>query len=89
MLVRQELPLPCLLRLWDTYFADSADSIELHMFLCLAILGACKEALIECEYSELKGFLWHLPDMDMDQILVQASNLQKQVAAAWSTVSDT
>jgi hypothetical protein len=56
------------------------------MFVCLAILGRCKEALIECEYSELKGFLRHLPTMEMDQLLVQASNLQKQVAVAWATV---
>ena len=33
-----------------------------------AILMSCKEALMEFEYSELRGFLRHLPKLDMDQV---------------------
>lgn len=66
-LLAKELPMDCLLRLWDTYFS-SAEGLGLHLYTMLAILVNFSEELIELEYSELKGFLQHLPEMDMDQV---------------------
>jgi hypothetical protein len=33
-LLANELPLECVLRLWDTYFAG-ADGFDLHMYVCI------------------------------------------------------
>eukprot|EP01117_Protostelium_nocturnum_P014105 TRINITY_DN5323_c0_g1_i3.p1 TRINITY_DN5323_c0_g1~~TRINITY_DN5323_c0_g1_i3.p1 ORF type:complete len:265 (-),score=45.94 TRINITY_DN5323_c0_g1_i3:380-1174(-) len=64
-LFSRELPLECVLRLWDTYFSDGFD---LHIYVCIAILVNCAEELQELEISELKGLLQHLPVMDMDLV---------------------
>ncbi|KAJ3191108.1 hypothetical protein HK101_008087, partial [Irineochytrium annulatum] len=61
----RELPLECLLRLWDTYFA-SEDGLSLHLYLCLAILRSQKENLEDLEQSEIHAVLLRLPFMDMD-----------------------
>jgi len=80
-LLSKELPLDCVLRLWDTYFAtDAEQSFELHMYVCLAILDNCHEHLLELgDSSEIKGYLQHLPKMDMNKILTQANNLREEV----------
>lgn len=57
----------CVLRLWDTYLS-SAEGLALHLYTMLAILVNFSEELMELEHSELKGFLQHLPEMDMDQV---------------------
>jgi hypothetical protein len=77
-LLAKELPLNCVLRLWDTYFSCE-DGFRLHLFVCLAILANFNEDLMELEHSELKGFLQHLPDMDMDQIIAQAYNIREDL----------
>jgi len=79
-LLSRELPLDCVLRLWDTYFAIDSEKFELHMYVCLAILENCHEHLLEMsDSSEIKGFLQHLPKMDMDKILTQATNIREEV----------
>eukprot|EP00123_Amoebidium_parasiticum_P020520 comp5153_c0_seq1/m.1212 comp5153_c0_seq1/g.1212 ORF comp5153_c0_seq1/g.1212 comp5153_c0_seq1/m.1212 type:complete len:316 (-) comp5153_c0_seq1:807-1754(-) len=78
-LLAVELPLDCLLRLWDTYFA--LDSFELHPYVCLAILQYFKEDLLDYEHNSLLNFLKHLPHMDMDKIIAQAFNLRQDIAA--------
>lgn len=35
-LLSQELPMPCVLRLWDTYLAEN--DLSLHLFVCLGVL---------------------------------------------------
>ncbi|MFN3504343.1 MAG: hypothetical protein ACK4ZJ_19030, partial [Allorhizobium sp.] len=80
-LLSQELPLPCLLRLWDTYFA-SAEGFALHPYVCLAVLEQCAEDLLELDYPEMKGFLQHLPTLDMDQVIAQAYNIKEEVEYA-------
>lgn len=67
-LLAKELPMDCVLRLWDTYFS-SAEGLGLHLYTMLAILVNFSEELTELEHSELKGFLQHLPEMDMDQVV--------------------
>eukprot|EP01114_Cavostelium_apophysatum_P017006 TRINITY_DN4957_c0_g1_i1.p1 TRINITY_DN4957_c0_g1~~TRINITY_DN4957_c0_g1_i1.p1 ORF type:complete len:275 (-),score=58.81 TRINITY_DN4957_c0_g1_i1:88-912(-) len=74
-LLSNELPLECVLRLWDTYFAGP-DGLDLHIYVCIAILKNCTEELMELEISELKSFLQRLPSMDMDEIISQAYNIR-------------
>jgi len=73
-----ELPFECVLRLWDTYFANP-DGFDLHIYVCIAILRNCTEELMELDLSELKGFLRHLPCMDMDEIISQAYNIRDEI----------
>mmetsp|Transcript_1781 Transcript_1781/g.2295 ORF Transcript_1781/g.2295 Transcript_1781/m.2295 type:complete len:283 (-) Transcript_1781:105-953(-) len=77
-LLSKELPLECVLRLWDTYFSEP-DGFDLHMYVCLAIVANCAEELQELEISELKAFLQHLPIMDMDQIISQAYTIREEI----------
>jgi len=49
----------------------------MHPYICLAILGACKEELMETEHPELQSRLQHLPALDMDMIITQAYNIRE------------
>lgn len=80
-LLAKELPLECVLRLWDTYFSSS-DSFNIHIYICLAILVNCSEELQELEISELKAFLQHLPVMDIDKIISQAYNIKEEIKSS-------
>ncbi|KAJ3132840.1 hypothetical protein HK100_004896 [Physocladia obscura] len=51
----------------------------LHVYVCLAILTELKEHLEDLEQSEIRGVLLKLPNMDMDNILNQATTLRDQV----------
>ncbi len=66
-MLSKELPLDCVLRLWDTYFSCD-EGFGLHIYTMLAILVHFHEDLMELEHSEIKGFLQHLPEMDIDQV---------------------
>lgn len=79
-LLSRELPLDCVLRLWDSYFAQD-NGFELHPYVCLSILANCKETLEELEYADLLGYLQHLPWMDMDTIIAQAQNIRHDALA--------
>ncbi|GAM17560.1 hypothetical protein SAMD00019534_007350 [Acytostelium subglobosum LB1] len=79
-LLSVELPLECVLRLWDTYLSAQL-GLDLHIFVCLAILMNFSEELLELEHSEILGFLQHLPGIDMDQIIAQAYNIRDDIRA--------
>ena len=86
-LLARDLPLPCLLRLWDSYFAYTAShgheaTLQLHIYVCLAVLEACDEELMELDDAEVKWYLRHLPVLDMDAIITQAFNIQEDVIAS-------
>lgn len=68
----QALPLPCVLRLWDTYVAIGDDAVAFHVYVCLAILQLSSEAVLEMEYSQILGYLRHLPPLDMDTVVTIA-----------------
>lgn len=70
-----------LIRLWDTYFALKGKDDDLHTYVCLAVLQANTEILLEMEHSEMKYFLRHLPAMDMDKIIKHAFNIRAAVKA--------
>eukprot|EP00271_Cylindrocystis_brebissonii_P000474 TRINITY_DN10576_c0_g1_i1.p1 TRINITY_DN10576_c0_g1~~TRINITY_DN10576_c0_g1_i1.p1 ORF type:complete len:402 (+),score=81.04 TRINITY_DN10576_c0_g1_i1:253-1458(+) len=74
----RELPLQCVLRLWDTYFSCD-EGFGLHPFVCLSILETCTEELMEMDSTELLGFMQHLPSLDMTQVVYNAYNLQEKM----------
>ncbi|XP_063901391.1 TBC1 domain family member 22A-like [Zophobas morio] len=78
-LLAYELPMCCLLRLWDTYFSHE-DGLGLHPYVCLAILVNLKEDLEELDHSDLLRSLRKLPDMDMDKVVIaQAFNFKFEI----------
>ena len=88
-LLARDLPLPCLLRLWDTYFAYHAShgreaTLQLHIYVCLAVLEACNEELMELDDAEVLWYLRHLPNLDMGTVITQAFNIKEECAFASS-----
>jgi len=81
-LLARELPIECVLRLWDTYLAiGQGDTLmSFHPYVCLAILSECEEELLETENPELKGALAMLPALQMDRIVTQAFNLREMAS---------
>ncbi|ORX91954.1 RabGAP/TBC [Basidiobolus meristosporus CBS 931.73] len=67
-LLAKELPLDSLSRLWDTYFCE-ANFLELHVYVCLAILKHYKENLEDLEQSEIRTLLLRLPELDIEQVV--------------------
>ena len=51
----------------DVYFSVE-DPVELHQYVCLAILTTCKETLEELDESEVRSFLLNLPRLDIDRV---------------------
>ncbi|KAJ3095230.1 hypothetical protein HDU97_007134 [Phlyctochytrium planicorne] len=74
----KELPLDCVLRLWDTYFATPA-GLNLHVFVCLAILSSQKDNLEDLEQSEIHAVLLKLSALDMDKLINQALTFRDEV----------
>ncbi|KAN0063455.1 hypothetical protein ACQY0O_003901 [Thecaphora frezii] len=74
-LLAGELRVEDLLRLWDTYFAV-ADPMDLHVYVCIAILTHCKDSLEELDGSEAKSMLASLPPLDIDRIINEAINIR-------------
>ena len=74
----RELPLRCVLRLWDTYLAEERNGFEnFHVYVCVVLLKMNEEALLEMGFQDIIIFLQDLPtadwtDADIDPILSQA-----------------
>ncbi|KAJ3064432.1 hypothetical protein HDU98_012160 [Podochytrium sp. JEL0797] len=79
-ILAKELPLDCLLRLWDVYFSLE-HGLQAHVYVCLAILTTLKDNLEELEQSEIHGVLLRLPSMDMDHVIKLALTIKDEVLA--------
>lgn len=75
-LLAREMQMHDLMRLWgtfgfcltiDTYFAVP-DLLDLHLYVCLAILMNCKDALEDLDRSETMSMLCSLPSLDVDRV---------------------
>ncbi|KAI3628695.1 hypothetical protein CBS14141_000398 [Malassezia furfur] len=55
------------------------DLLDLHLYVCLAILTNCKDALEELDRSETTGMLFSLPPLDVDRIISDAMNLRLSI----------
>ena len=74
----RELPLACVLRLWDTYFAEQRAGFEtFHVNVCAVLLKTFEEQLMGMNFQSMLMFLQDLPtndwgSQDMDEMLSQA-----------------
>ncbi|ORX44000.1 RabGAP/TBC [Hesseltinella vesiculosa] len=76
-LLAKEMAFEDVLRLWDVYFAI-LDPLELHPFVCLAILRHVKEKLEDLEQSEIRTILLRLPRLNIRMIVAEAVNLRHE-----------
>lgn len=83
-LLCKELPLNCILRLFDSYFSipNWEDVIVLHVFVCLALIDHFKDQLMELETPQFT-FLQKLPEVDMDKILIEANSIKEDCDLNW------
>lgn len=83
-LLARELPVQCVLKLWDVYFAHEQQAargafFELHPYVCLAILQLSIEDLLELDNFEIHWYLDHLPVMDMINVVTMARSIREDV----------
>ena len=77
-LLLRELPLTCIMRLWDTYLSEERSGFEhFHVYVCTVLLIKYKEALLGMEFSDLLTFLQDLPtktwgEEEVEPVLSQA-----------------
>jgi hypothetical protein len=81
-LLLRELPLRLVVRLWDTYMAETKTSIKdgfgtFHVFVCAALLLKFRAQLKEMKFQDLLQFLHNLPTKDweikdIEELLSQA-----------------
>lgn len=76
-LLMRELPFPLIVRVWDTYLAETDGFAVFHVYVCAALLVSFSEELLDMEFQDLVMFLQNLPtqnwsEKSMDIILSQA-----------------
>ncbi|CAN8067324.1 unnamed protein product [Agarophyton chilense] len=80
-LLVHQLPRRCLLRLWDSYFANlEKDSLSLHPYVCLVFIGRLDQELEECEDSErILSLLSKIPAADIDHVVAHAHTTRERL----------
>ena len=90
LLVSQEFELPEVLRLWDSFFADTR-RFEFHVYFCCAMLVRVRETLLAGEFSDILHVLQQYPDNDIQALLLIAHDLrachQRGVRSKYSGLS--
>ncbi|KAA3680668.1 TBC1 domain family member 2 [Paragonimus westermani] len=87
-LLIRELPLRCIIRLWDTYMAERSGFSAFHVYVCAAfLLQFSPELQRQQEFQGLMLLLQHLPtyhwtDEDINLVLAEAFRLQSLFASA-------
>lgn len=76
-LLMRELPFPLIVRVWDTYLAESDGFALFHVYVCAALLVSFSEELQEMDFQDIVMFLQNLPtdnwtSKEIDVILSQA-----------------
>lgn len=81
-LLLRELPLPCVIRLWDTYHAEVDGFATFHLYTCAAFLLTFSKELRCCsDFQSIMIMLQNLPtsgwvDKDIDLVLAEAYRLK-------------
>lgn len=74
----RDLPMPLILRLWDTYMAEGTDGFSVfHIYLCAAFLVHWSARIRALQMPEILLFLQHLPTdtwrlSDLEDVIAQA-----------------
>mmetsp|Transcript_20264 Transcript_20264/g.47319 ORF Transcript_20264/g.47319 Transcript_20264/m.47319 type:complete len:357 (-) Transcript_20264:172-1242(-) len=61
-LLLREFPLPCVIRLWDTYIAETAEGFrQFHVYVCAVFLIYWSPQLKQMDFQQLMLFMQKLP----------------------------
>lgn len=60
-LLMRELPLRCIIRMWDTYLSEPEGFSNFHVYVCAAFLVKFSAAIREMDFGEIMVFLQNLP----------------------------
>ncbi|KAG5176307.1 rab-GTPase-TBC domain-containing protein [Tribonema minus] len=77
-LLMRELPLPAIVRAWDTYLSEEDGGFEsFHVYVCAALLCKFSPALLRLDFAALVLFLQDMPtrawsEADVEPLLSQA-----------------
>lgn len=65
----------------DVYLSMQTGQAEYQIYVCLALLSMCDEALQELDKSEARSLALALPALDMDRLLSQADLIQRNLTS--------
>lgn len=77
-LLLRELPLRCIIRLWDTYISEERGGFEnFHVYVCAVLLKIFKDKLMEMQFQDILMYLQDFPtsswgEEEVEPILSQA-----------------
>lgn len=85
-LLMREIPLPAILRLWDTYLSQDGGFERFHIYTCVALIMFHKQDLMAMDFQEMFLFLQDLPtknwtEYKVELILAQGYVLQESFQA--------
>uniref|UniRef100_A0A182PPE3 TBC1 domain family member 13 n=1 Tax=Anopheles epiroticus TaxID=199890 RepID=A0A182PPE3_9DIPT len=74
LLLSQEFPLPDVLRIWDSVFADDK-RYDFLVKICCAMILLLREQILENDFANNVKLLQHFPPMDINLVLQKATCL--------------
>lgn len=93
-LLMRELPLACILRLWDTYHAEEDGFAVFHQYVCASFLETFSKAILECQdFQSIMLLLQKLPTdqwgyRDIDLVVAEAFRLKFTFHGAQKHITD-
>lgn len=83
LLLSQEFPLPDVIRIWDTLFAD-VKRFDFLLHVCCAMLVTVRDQLLENDFSANMKLLQNFPAHEVDRVLTRAAQLELTTSTAAS-----
>ncbi|KAF4532117.1 hypothetical protein B566_EDAN004122 [Ephemera danica] len=74
LLLSQEFPLPDVLRIWDSLFADEY-RFSFLIFICCSMITLLRDQLLEGDFPTNVKLLQNFPPMDIQVVLTKAADL--------------
>jgi len=71
-LLMRELPIRCVIRLWDTYIAEGVESFStFHVYVCAVFLVFWSKTLLQMDFQQMMLFIQNCPTADWNRQQVE------------------
>ncbi|XP_077501253.1 TBC1 domain family member 13 isoform X2 [Amblyomma americanum] len=77
LLLSQDFPLPDVLRIWDSLFADTK-RFNFLIYICYAMLSKLRDKLMMGDFPSNIKLLQNFPDVDVSELIAQALSAQQE-----------
>ncbi|EEC12724.1 rabGAP domain-containing protein, putative [Ixodes scapularis] len=77
LLLSQDFPLPDVLRIWDSLFADP-ERFGFLIYICYAMLARLRDRLMSGDFPSNIKLLQNFPDTDINELLAEALRVQEE-----------